>query len=90
MPIVNDTDPETARRYREMLMRLTPERRLRMVSDMWDAAKVLSLATIDARTEPEIRVALFLRRYGHEFDAPERERIVAHLRKRAPSRDGAA
>ena len=86
---MNDTDPDTVRRYREMLMRLTPERRLRMVSDMWDAAKELSLATIDARTEPEIRVALFLRRYGHEFGASERERIVAYLRRRTPGRDGA-
>lgn len=78
---MNDTDPEIEKRYREMLMRLTPERRVRMTSDMWDMAKELSLATIDARTESEVRVALFLRRYGHEFDEVERERIVAHLRK---------
>ena len=79
---MSDTDPDVERRYREMLMRLTPERRVRMTSDMWDTATELSLATIDARTEFEIRVALFLRRYGHEFDEAERARIVAHLRRR--------
>lgn len=85
MPLVNDTAPEMRERYRAMLMRLTPERRVRMTSDMWDMATELSLATIDARTEPERRVALFLRRYGHEFDDAERQRIVAHLRERAPA-----
>jgi len=87
---MNDTDPEMAHRYRDMLMRLTPARRMRMVSDMWDTAKVLSLTTIEAQTEAEIRVALFLRRYGHEFVDTEREKIVAHLRSRAGCRDGAA
>jgi len=34
LPVMNDTDPEMAHRYGGKAMRLTPERRLRMVSDM--------------------------------------------------------
>lgn len=72
-----------AGRYRVMLMALTPERRVRMVSDMWDAATQLSLATVDGSHEAEVRIALFLRRYGHEFDAEERQRIIDRLRQHA-------
>ena len=83
---MTDTDPQVAERYRAMLKALTPEERLRMTSDMWDMAKELCMATIDARTDSDVRVALFLRRYGHEFGATERQRIVSYLMRR--ERDG--
>ncbi len=80
---MSDTSPEMAARYRAMLMALTPGQRLEMVGDMWDMATELSMSTIDATTEADRREALFLRRYGRDFDEEQRRKIIAHLRRTA-------
>ncbi len=80
---MNDTSPEMEARYHAMLLARSPEERLRMAGSMYSAARRLAVASIvavDPPTSPgAIRRALFLRFYGHEFDAATRERIMARL-----------
>jgi hypothetical protein len=82
---VKDTPDEVERTYQEMLMQRSGEERLRMGSRMFDVARRLiraSLGDPDGRdSSSDMRVALFLRIYGADFDAAARERIVAELRR---------
>lgn len=80
---MTDTTPEVARRYRELLLRRSGEERLKMGCSMHAAARALVRASV-LEKEPyaspaAVRRALFLRFYGHEFDAAARERILAAL-----------
>ncbi|MCK6554116.1 hypothetical protein L6Q96_05960 [Candidatus Binatia bacterium] len=67
-----------------MLMRRSGADRLRMGASMFEAAKRLvraSLGNADGRDDsPAMRVQLFLRIYGPDFDAASRARIVECLR----------
>ena len=80
---MNDTSPEMEARYRAMLLARSPEERLRMAGSMYSAARRLAVASIlaaDPSASPAaICRALFLRFYGHEFDAQAREAIMARL-----------
>lgn len=80
---MNDTSPEMEARYHAMLLARSGEERLRMAGSMYNAARRLAVAAIlaaDPSASPgAIRQALFLRFYGHEFDGPARERILARL-----------
>ena len=75
-----DTDPDVARRYREMLLALTPGERIEMACRMFDSARAIVLATIPDSAER--RVELFRRFYGADFDAESRTRIEDALRRR--------
>jgi hypothetical protein len=70
-------------RYRTMLLARSGEERLRMAGSMYATARALVVASIlepNPRATPaEVRQALFLRFYGHEFTAETRERILARL-----------
>jgi hypothetical protein len=70
-------------RYREMLLARSGEERLRMAGSMYATARALVIASIlekDPSASPaRLRQAIFLRFYGHEFDAATRERILARL-----------
>ena len=76
---MNDTRPEMAERYRQMLLARSGEERLKMGSSMSATARALVRASVLARdpqaSQVAIRRELFLRFYGHEFDAEARERI---------------
>ncbi len=66
-----------------MLMSLSPAERLAMCCRMLDTAKTLVVAGLPdtLRADPiEVRVQLFLRFYGCDFDEAERSRICAQLR----------
>jgi hypothetical protein len=80
---MNDTSPEMEARYRDMLMQRSGEERLIMGCAMRDTARILVEASIreqDPRATSEtIRKGLFLRFYGHEFDAESRARILAAI-----------
>jgi hypothetical protein len=70
-------------RYRAMLMARSGEERLQMGDSMYATARALVIASIMVR-DPSIspaalRQAVFLRFYGHEFDAATRERILRRL-----------
>ena len=66
-----------------MLLGRSPEERLKMGCSMSATARALVRASVlaqDPQTSPAgLRRALFLRFYGHEFEAAERERILAGL-----------
>jgi hypothetical protein len=70
-------------RYRAMLLERSGEERLEMAGSMYASARALVIASILERdpsaTPAALRQALFLRFYGHEFDAAARERILRHL-----------
>ena len=80
---MRDTTPEMDERYRAMLMNLSGEQRLIMGCSMFDTAKALMQAGILERhphaSIAEVRQALFMQLYGHEFDAPTRAKILAAI-----------
>lgn len=80
---MNDTTPEMDARYRAMLMKRTGEERLIMGCAMRDTARAFveaSLLQQDHRASVEIiRKGLFLRFYGHEFDADTSAKILAAI-----------
>ena len=80
---MNDTHPEIERRYRTMLLQRSGEARLLMGDSMYAAARAVVRASILAATPhaspAQLRQQIFLRFYGHEFDAPARDKILAVL-----------
>ena len=84
---MKDTAPEMERKYRRMLLGQSGAERLRMGSSMFSTARALAIASIlekDPSAPPaRLREQIFLRFYGADFDADERERIVARLRRTA-------
>jgi hypothetical protein len=88
---MNDTPPEVAERYRVMLMQRTGEERLIMGCAMRDTARKLVEASLREEnplaTEAEIRKGVFLRFYGHEFDALTRDKILATIEQAVSRRN---
>jgi hypothetical protein len=80
---MNDTPPEVERRYRAMLQQRSGETRLLMGDSMYAAAQALVRASILAATPnaspAPLRQQIFLRFYGHEFDAHTLDKILAAL-----------
>ena len=80
---MKDTAPEMDGRYRAMLMQRSGEERLMMGCAMRETARALVEASIreqDPQATPEaVRKGLFLRFYGHEFDADSRTKIFAAI-----------
>ena len=81
--LMKDTSPEMESRYRALIMERSGEERLIMGCSMFDAAKALMQAGIldqNPHVSPtEIRRALFIQLYGHEFDAESRAKILAGI-----------
>jgi hypothetical protein len=81
--VMNDTSPEMESRYRAMIMERSGEERLKIGCSMFDAAKAMMQAGILDRnphvSPAEIRRALFMQLYGHEFDAESRAKIFAAI-----------
>jgi hypothetical protein len=80
---MNDTSPEMDARYRAMLMQRSGEERLAMGCAMRETVRALVEASIreqDPQATPgAVRKGLFLRFYGHEFDADSREKILVAI-----------
>ena len=80
---MKDTSPEVEHRYRAMLMQRSAEARLLMGDSMYAAARALARASILAATPhaspAQLRQQIFLRFYGHEFDAHTLDKILAAL-----------
>ncbi len=80
---MTDTPPAVMQRYRAMLLARSPEERLKMGCSMGATARALvrasALASDPHASPADIRRALFMRFYGHEFDAAQREKIMASL-----------
>jgi hypothetical protein len=84
---MNDTPPDVEERYRAMLMQRTGAERLIMGCAMRDTARAFAEASLREQnpeaTVMDIRKGLFLRFYGHEFDAPARDKILAAIERAA-------
>ena len=82
---MNDTPSEIEQKYLEMLMERSGEERLKMGCSMHSIARALVKASVlekDPLASPAtLRRALFLRFYGHEFDAEARDKILLALEK---------
>lgn len=82
--MVKDTPVHIDKLYRGMLMQRSGAERLRMGAAMFDAAKKLVCASLGdpmgTDASAEMRVRVFLRIYGQDFDPPTRDRIAARLR----------
>jgi hypothetical protein len=80
---MKDTPPEMDARYRDMLMQLSGEERLKMGCTMRETARAFVEASIREQdpqaTSKAIRKGLFLRFYGHEFDLESRTKILAAI-----------
>lgn len=80
---MNDTTPEVDALFRSMLLQRSGEERLRMACSMFDTAKALATASIREKhptiSQADLRQALFLRFYGHEFSPTERELILTAI-----------
>ena len=83
---MTDTPPEMNTRYQDMLMQRSGEERLMMGCAMRETARALVEASIREQdpqaTLETIRKGLFLRFYGHEFDADSRRKILAAIEAR--------
>lgn len=81
---MNDTHPTVARLQRRLLMERSGAERLLMGCAMFDAARTLMRAGLGDATgrdrSSSMRVRLFERTYGRDFDATTRARIIARLR----------
>ncbi len=80
---MNDTHPDVAIRFRELMMSKTGEQRLLMGCSMYDAAKqIVRSAIYNSRpgiTETEMKKEIFLRFYGQEFSQAERDKFFSAL-----------
>ncbi|MDF0644296.1 MAG: hypothetical protein P0111_09705 [Nitrospira sp.] len=84
---MNDTSPAFDERYRAMLMQRSGEERLVMGCAMRDTARALVEASLRNQaphaTVEGLRKGVFLRFYGHEFDAETRAKILAAIEQAA-------
>ncbi len=80
---MNDTHPEMAVRFRNLMMSKTGQERLLMGCSMYDTAKEIVRSSIhnghSGITEADMRKEIFLRFYGREFSHAEREKIISAL-----------
>lgn len=91
---MNDTTPEIERKYQELLLQRSGEERLKMWCSMHATAQALVRASVleinPHASAADIRRALFLRFYGHDFDQGTQEKILFVLqavgREKEPTR----
>ena len=80
---MNDTNPEIAARYRNMIMRKSGEERMLIGCSMYDTAKKIILSAIRNNhpgiTDDEIKREIFLRFYGPEFNPEERKKLLSEI-----------
>jgi hypothetical protein len=76
---MKDTDQETERIYNEMIMKKTPEERVKMCFSMLNTARRIVFSTI--KDKKNWRKEMFLRFYGDEFNSEQKEKILDALEK---------
>ena len=80
---MNDTHPDVAVRFRDLMMSKTGQERLLMGCSMYDTAKQIVINSICNRqpgiTDAEIKREIFLRFYGPEFSQAERDKFFSAL-----------
>ena len=77
---MDDTPTKIRQRYNEMLLSKSPLERLRMASRMYDSVRKLVISGIQNERQQldtsQLRGQLFMRMYGNDFKAADRERII--------------
>ena len=80
---MNDTHPEIAVRFRELMMSKTGQERLLMGFSMYDTAKEIVRSSIynnhSGIRKADVKREIFLRFYGHEFNQADREKLISAL-----------
>ena len=82
---MNDTPPEVDELYRRLLLRRSPEDRLRMACRMFSSACALVRAGMPAASGAQLRRQLFLRLYSEDLpDDRLREQAVRAVEEWRP------
>jgi len=80
---MDDTTPELTEKICAMFQKKTPSERLKMGCSMHETSKYLVTRAILENTphisEEGLRQELFLKFYGNDFNAEQREKILRHL-----------
>ena len=80
---MNDTPPDVEKRYREMIMALTPQERLAMGCRMHETARTLLVSAIKRKmpvlNEAQLRGQLFFHMYRQDFSEDEIRKIAHQL-----------
>ena len=76
---MNDTPDQVKHLFRTMMMARSGEERMVMGCSMFDAARKMALASLSHLPEEQIKVELFKRFYGSDFDEKTRNRIIARI-----------
>ena len=80
---MNDTHPDVAIRFRDLMMSKTGQQRLLMGCSMYDTAKKkVRSAIYNSRpeiTDEDMKKEIFLRFYGNEFNQADREKFLSAL-----------
>ena len=80
----DDTTPRAAARFHELMMKRSPQERVRMASSMFASAREVVLSSIRQKhpdiSPTEERVQLFLRFYEADLTPAQVERYVAAIR----------
>ena len=81
---MKDTPEAVQNLYRALIMHRSGIERLKMGCTMFDTARALARANLrlTCHTDDELRVHLFVRTYGRDFDLETTERISAWLSRR--------
>ena len=89
---MDDTQATIEQRYKEMLLSRSPLERLKMASRMYDSGRKLVISGI-LKGRPHLdtsrlRAQLFLRMYGNDFTAADREKIIKKIPNMQLDADG--
>ena len=80
---MDDTTAKIEQQYKEMLLSRSPSERLRMASRMYDSGRKLVISGILKERQQldasRLRGQLFLRMYGNDFTATDREKIIKKI-----------
>jgi len=80
---VNDTHPDIAIKFQELIMSKSGEQRLLMGFSMYDTARRIVQSALASQrpeiTAREMREGIFTRFYGHEFTDAEKKKILSAL-----------
>jgi hypothetical protein len=77
---MTDTPTTVEHHYRRLLLARSGVDRLRMGAGMFDTARAFARASIASTDPTELRINLFLRCYGADFDPATRSQIITRLR----------
>ena len=84
---MNDTPQDIAATFAGLLKQRTEGERAVMAFEMFDLARALATSDIRASnpgiSDAELRVRIFQRTYGSDFDATEAARITTRIRASA-------